>query len=162
MLPHANPPTRQKLATVAAVSMSSLLPFNFGFLSTLGAAIMHIVLSQPFVIPNTRIRAKKPISEIAPADGRVPDVWTLHRRKSGMNAIRARDSARSRGPDHIRRGGNEQSSRPRKSPMLNMRKCVEMKIRGCESGLFGRTKTVIGGNTACRIINRCKALMMGD
>jgi hypothetical protein len=68
MLPHASPPTRQKLATVAAVSTSSLRPFRFGFLSTFGAAIIQSVLNQPLVRPNTIIRIKKPASGMEPVE----------------------------------------------------------------------------------------------
>jgi hypothetical protein len=148
MLPQANPPTRQKLATVAAVSTSSLRPFNRGFLSAFGAAIMHSVLTHPFVSPKARRMSMKPASGIAPADGKAPGVWTLQRRKRGMKMIRAAEMAKSRGPDQIRRDGNEQSRRPPKSPMLNIRKWVEVKIRGCVAGFSGRTATVMGGNTA--------------
>jgi hypothetical protein len=40
-LPRANPPTSEKLATVAAISTSSNRPFNLRLCSTDGAAIMH-------------------------------------------------------------------------------------------------------------------------
>lgn len=40
-LPNTKPPTRQKLATVAATSTSSTRPLSFGLCSIEGALIMH-------------------------------------------------------------------------------------------------------------------------
>lgn len=73
----------------------------------------------------------------------------MHIRKSGINRVRASDNARRRLPDQIRKIGKEQTYRPRKSPMLNTRKWIEVNNRGCVSGFTGRMEVVIGGKTAC-------------
>lgn len=51
-LPNVSPPTKQKLATVAATSTSSVRPLNRGLCATDGAAIMHILDTYPFDSPN--------------------------------------------------------------------------------------------------------------
>lgn len=48
--------------------------------------------------------------------------WTLQRRKAGMNNVRSRDKATKRRPDQMINGGHEQTSRPKKSPTLKIRK----------------------------------------
>jgi len=58
------------------------------------------------------------------------DRWILHIRNNGMNSMRESDMARRLFADHIRRWGNAQTYRPKKSPMLNMRKCIALKKSG--------------------------------
>lgn len=53
-LPTDSPPTRQKLATVAATSTSSLRPFSLGLCSTDAEAIMPSVETYPFDQPKAR------------------------------------------------------------------------------------------------------------
>lgn len=47
---------------------------------------------------------------------------TLQRRNIGMNRVRRRDKSTKRRPDQMVSGGHEQTSRPRKSPMLKTKK----------------------------------------
>lgn len=147
MLPPASPPTRQKLATVAAVSTSSRRPFRFGLRSALGAAIIPRVLSHPLLTANASMRNMNPASGIAPAVGSAPEVCTLHNKNSGMNTTRRAEKMRRRGPDQMIKAGKEQRSRPNKSPMLNTKKCADVKSSGCVFGFKGLTATVMGGKT---------------
>lgn len=64
ILPNTNPPTRQKLATVAATSTSATRPLSLGLCSTDGAAIIHKLEVYPFDHPNTNSIRKKVISEL--------------------------------------------------------------------------------------------------
>ena len=109
MLPIANPPTRQKLATVAATSTSSFLPLSLGLCSSEGAAIMHPLDTKPFESANKNKSSMKRKSElIRGAEGNTAEgVWTLQRRKSGMNKVRARESVRSRRASQMMRRGKE-------------------------------------------------------
>lgn len=51
ILPITNPPTRQKLAIGAAMSTSSLRPFNRGLCSRDGAAIRPMLDTYPLLTP---------------------------------------------------------------------------------------------------------------
>lgn len=68
-----------------------------------------------------------------------------------MKRVRARESVRRRLADQTTSRGKEQMYRPRKSPMLKMKKCIALKSKGWVAGFVGRIEIVIGGNTDCRI-----------
>ena len=122
--PRASPPTRQKLATVAAISTSSLLPRKRGLCVAFGAAIMHMLETYPFDNPKNRSKRKKNVSD--PTDGFVRltiDVrlagtsgigwgddgcWMLQRRKSGMKSVRASESTSRRREDQVSSLGTAQ------------------------------------------------------
>lgn len=124
ILPTANPPTRQKLATVAATSTSSLLPFSRGLCSSDGADIMQRLDTYPFENPKTRRISMYTKSElISGADaGTKGERWMLHIRNKGMNSVRARDMVRRRLADQIAKRGFATMVRPQKSLMLKTRK----------------------------------------
>ena len=150
ILPSANPPTKQKDATVAATSTSSALPLSPGLCSNDGADIKQRVDTYPFDNPNKPRMTMNSKSELiigsytVVADPR----WMLHIKNNGMNSVRASDKARSRLADHISSFGNEQIYRPRKSPTLKTRKWIAEKSNGWVSGFVGLMDIVIGGNTA--------------
>ena len=80
--------------------------------------------------------------------GDVCGFCTLQRRKSGMKTVRRRENVQSfRGFQHANRG-IEQRCRPRRSPMLNKRKWIELKSSGLNEGFVGSIDEVMGGKTA--------------
>lgn len=88
----------------------------------------------------------------------------LHRRNRGINTSRDTENVASSFGDVIRKRGLEGMNRPRRSPILNSRKCKAPNINGCVSRVHlefapgpGGVCTevisvVIGGKTAfvCR------------
>lgn len=153
ILPIARPPTRQKVATVAAISTSSRRPCNLGLCSREGADIMQRLDKYPLVAPNARRMVMNKTSElmIGVVGELVGDDWTLHIKNKGIKAVLARESIKRRFESQMRSRGNEQIYRPEKSPILNMRKWIALKSRGCVAGLVVCTEAVIGGKTACAL-----------
>lgn len=139
ILPSDNPPTRQKLATVAATSTSSGLPFSLGLCSRDGADIMHMLVRYPFERPNKKRISMNRKSElmIASVSTVVGSRWILHMRKRGMNSVRVSERVRRRFADHMSKDWNEHIYRPKKSPMLNTRKCIALNNNECIVGLTG-------------------------
>jgi hypothetical protein len=131
-LPTANPITRQKVATVAAVSTSSFRPSNLGLCSSDGADMMHKLEMYPFVHPKTNIMSMNTTSELiigveVEVDG---DRCMLHKRNKGMKSVRAKERTRRRFADQILTIGNAHMDRPKKSPTLNARKWIALKRSG--------------------------------
>ena len=124
ILPNANPPTKQKLATVAAMSTSSALPFSLGLCSNDDADIKQRLDIYPFDAPKKKRITMNNKSELMIGSYRTVEApgWTLHIKNNGTNSVRPSDKARSRLADHTSSFGNEQTYRPRKSPMLKTRK----------------------------------------
>lgn len=124
ILPITSPPTKQKLATVAATSTSSILPFSLGLCSIDGADIMHKLEMYPFDHPKIKRINMYKKSEFITGDNATVDAGrcTLHKRKRGINSVRAMDSVRRRFADQMSNEGNEQAYRPKRSPMLKTRK----------------------------------------
>ena len=143
-----SPPTRQKLATVAATSTSSLRPFSLGLCSTDAEAIIPRVETYPFDQPNAKTRNINIQSDEITGWRTSVDRgdWTLQRRNAGMNRVRRSDKTTRRRPDQMIRGGQEQTSRPKKSPMLKKKKWRELKMSRLVAESIGSTDTVIGGN----------------
>ena len=150
ILPSANPPTKQKDATVAATSTSSALPLSLGLCSNDDADIKQRLDTYPFDNPNKPRMTMNNKSElmIGSCTAAAGPRWTLHIKNNGMNSVRASDKARSRLADHTSNFGNEQIYRPKKSPMLKTRKWTAAKTNGWVSGFVGLIDIVIGGNTA--------------
>ena len=71
---------------------------------------------------------------------------TLHRRNMGKKRIRENDIVTMNFADQISMNRKEHTHRPRKSPMLNMRKWMEANSRGCIPDVED-TEIVIGGKT---------------
>ena len=111
ILPTANPPTEQKLATVAATSTSSALPLSLGLCSNDGAAIRQSVDTYPFDHPNKQriIMNNQSESMIGWYTAVVDPRWTLHIKNNGTHNVRASDKRRSRLADHTTNFGNEQT-----------------------------------------------------
>lgn len=145
-LPMTRPPTRQKLITVAATSTSSLLSFNLLLCSRLGALIIHMLPTYPLLNPKSNSMRKNRTSLLM--KGVVPGLM-LHRRKSGMKSVRARENPKRRFSFQVRRAGKVQRERPAKSPRLKMRKWTEEKMSALVSGCTGCTEIVMGGYTDC-------------
>lgn len=150
ILPSANPPTKQKDATVAATSTSSALPLSLGLCSNDDADIKQRLDTYPFDNPNKPRMTMNNKSElmIGSCTAAAGPRWMLHNKNNGMNSVRASDKARSRLADHTSNFGNEQIYRPKKSPMLKTRKWTAAKTNGWVSGFVGLIDIVIGGNTA--------------
>jgi hypothetical protein len=107
-LPTASPLIKQKDATVAATSTSSLLPFSLGLCSSDGAAIMHRLDTHPFVHPKASRIKKNRVSELivgGVGEGAPGLRWILHMRKSGMKRVRENDMVRILLADQIKSGG---------------------------------------------------------
>ena len=149
-LPSANPATKQKLATVAAMSTSSALPSSLGLCSNDDADIKQRLDTYPFDNPNKPRMTMNNKSELMIGSYTMVagPRWMLHIKKIGMNSVRASDKARSRLPDHTSSFGNEQTYRPKKSPTLKTRKWIAAKSSGWVFGFVGLMDIVIGGNTA--------------
>ena len=150
ILPSTNPPTKQKVATVAATSTSSALPSSLELCSNDDADIKQRLDTYPFDNPNKPRMTMNNKSELM--IGSYTTVagprWMLHIKNNGMNSVRASDKTRSRLADHTSSLGNEQIYRPKKSPTLKTRKWIAVKSNGWVSGFVGLMEIVIGGNTA--------------
>ena len=150
ILPSANPPTKEKVTTVAATSTSSALPLSLGLCSNDDADIKQRLDTYPLENPNKQTIIMNNRSElmIGSYTTVVGPPWMLHIKNNGMNNVRESDKARSRLADHTSNFGNEQTYRPRKSPTLKTRKWTVVKSNGWMFGFVGLTEVVIGGKTA--------------
>jgi len=107
---------------------------------------MHRLDTYPFDNPNAVKSNMNIISDEMIGD----EVYgMLQRRNNGMKSVRRSEMARSRLADQITNRGNAQIYRPRRSPIPNIRKWIELKRSGCMS-LVGCTEAEMAGKTACK------------
>jgi hypothetical protein len=137
ILPSVRPPAKQKEATTAAVSTSSLVIRRL--CSRDGAAIIQrlphsisqklsdkelgeiYLPSWPFVTPKKNKIIKKAKSELRRGGSDIAG-WMLHAKNNGTKSRRRPDRASNLRPDHIWREENLHSQRPTQSPRLKSRK----------------------------------------
>lgn len=110
---------------------------------------MHKLDTYPFDHPKRKRRRKNTTSELMKGVVGVSlaERWMLQRRNKGMKRTRAIDIERRRFPDQMSMKGKAQTHRPRKSPILKIRKWMALNNSGWKVGLVGCIERVIGGKT---------------